>query len=216
MSILFSNKEEHDSVNKIEHQLEGDLGKKGKKQFIFPNGTGVDQLKNCSHQDIVNFVQCKALVLGEIHNATIEIRNQINATTNETLINELKQEFWCTEIARHIRLLGACIQPCKAPQVCIALPDPVNNPHRRRMDGIFQLDGPHCFQAGYDDSLAVCTSQMNVTQQDFPGFNTEPDLETIMANLSCPVQPGCDYMVQQGLNVALLSYEASILSSIVY
>lgn len=201
------------SVNNHEHQFEGDIGQHGKKQFVFPNGTGIDHLDNCTQQDMDNFVQCRKLVLDEIHNATIQLREQILLASTQTLKDQLKQEFWCTEVTRHIRLLGACIQPCKAPQVCKALPDPANNPHRRRMDGIFQLDGPHCFEAGYDASVTVCTSQMNMTQEYYPNFNTEPNLETIMANFSCTIQPGCDYLVQQGLNVALLSYEANLLSS---
>ena len=77
----------------------------------------------------------------------IQLRDQILLATTQTLKDPLKQEFWCTEVTRHIGLLGACIQPCKAPQVCNALPDPINNPHRRRMEGIFQLEGPHWFEA---------------------------------------------------------------------
>ena len=73
------------------------------------------------------------------------------------------------------------------------------------------LIGPHCFIDGFDDSLMFCQNGMNLTQRIFVGFNLEPNLEIILQTLTCPETPTCQEMVEQGLNVALLSYQENLL-----
>ena len=197
------------------------MHKRGRDQFIFPNASGIDKLPNCTATDISTYNKCRALILSSFDNATealkIEINNAIS-NGNGTLVAILKQEFWCTEAVRHIRLLGACVQPCRTNLLCQPLPLGSDG---REVEGDQPppptpqggLQGPHCFTAGYDDAHLFCRTGMNQTQTVDNGFNTEPDLEVLMNNFTCAVQPTCSQLVQQGLNVALLSYQANVLSS---
>ena len=198
------------SVQTQQKTFEGEIGKLGKQQFVFANGTGINNLPNCTTQDYDNFDMCRSLVLEEVRNVTLALQLQISEIKdNETLVHQAKQEFWCSTVPRHVRLLGACVRPCKTPGICIPVAQPTDN--RRLDDHPAPLDGPHCFSAGFDTSVSFCLTQMNITQEYYPDFNDNRDLESIMNDYNCP--DTCDNLVQQGLDVALLAYQDSVLSS---
>ena len=199
----------------------------GQQQLFFPSGTGANHLPNCMTADYIVAKNCSDFILQLFLEDTKALREAIAATpSNSTL---LKHEFWCHTAAERVRLHGACTRPCRGLQPCL-LPPP---PSGRRMLQVKPgsppslrgptstsprsppppPEGPFCFVAGFDDALNFCQNGMIVTQQAFPTLNSEPNLETLMQTFTCSERPTCEYMVQQGLNVALLSYQDSFMTS---